>query len=395
MTPTGAVETPAPVTDDVEAPDVLGEALTHLDALTGAEGPESETELADAAPEGAAPEGDDADPAPADAAAAEAAPTGAPGSAPAATDAAQATEALPFAFKAENRWNAVPGTTWDPQRGTITVQSREALDHLQKYLGMGFKYEQVTKPELFALRRQVAEMQQQVQPEVEQAKLYLQEWQRLMEMEPEQLAEFIMGARQQWPMIQARAERAVAERMLEQARRAQQPPEPDVETIVEEARSGAAQLVQEILQGQPWASAEVAHELTEYLQDMQQMDQWVLKAQRDFPEMGVRAGQYVANWDVARQMLDRLTAGYRRSYQQVAHQQHQQAARVQQATRVAAANAAAVAQARATPAPRPAARATPGRPGPSATGTPRRSAAETKSDIIAEAFAQWRTMKTG
>lgn len=313
------------------------------------------------------------------------APQGAPDAAP----------VIPFAFKAENQWRAVPGTAWDPQRGTITVDSPQALEQLQKYLGMGFKYEQVTKPELFQLRRQVQQLSTQAQAEVEQAKVYLQEWERMMELPEQELAAFILAARQEWPRIQAKAERAVAERLLEQARTAQAPPEPDVESIIDEARQGVAQLVQETLQGQPWASPAVAQELTEYLQDLSQMDQWVLRAQRDFPEMGVRAGQYVANWDAARQMLDRLTAGYRHGYAQLAQQQQQQAARVQQTTKVAAANAAAVAQAagaRPVPSRPAAAKAAPA----GVKGQPDRSRrAQSKNDIIAEAFAQWRTMRTG
>lgn len=387
----------APALGDDTAPDLVSEGMTHA-GLLGSEGAES-AEGMDAAPD----QGPDAadgfgggdEPAEAPAAAPEGAAPEATAGAIAtgnATPAASAPEPFPFAFKAENQWRAVPGTTWDPQRGTITVGSVEALEQLQKYLGMGFKYEAVTKPELFALRRQVGQLQQQASAEVEQAKVYLAEWKRMMEMPEEELAAFVLAARQEWPRIEARAERAVAERLLEQARAAQAPPEPDVESIVEEARTGAAQLVQEALHGQPWATPEVARELVEYLQDVQQMDQWVLRAARDFPEMGVRAGQYVANWDTARAMLDRLTAGYRRAYGQLAQQQQQQAARVQATSRVAAANAAAVAQAATGKAStRPPARAA----APARTAKPSAPARQTKDDIIQEAFAQWRSMRAG
>lgn len=395
MTPLAA-EAPAPDQNDT-APDLVAEGLEHA-GLLGSEGAESAEEMApDAAAE--AGEGEAGGAAGADRGGGGDDPAGLPeaalqGAAPAAPPAAEAParDPFPFAFKAENQWRAVPGTQWDAERGTITVQSVEALEQLQKYLGMGFKYEQVTKPELFQLRRQVTQLQQQTSAEVEQAKTYLAEWKRMMELPEEELMAFVLGARQEWPRIEARAERAVAERLLEQARAAQAPPEPDVEAIVEEARSGAAQLVQEALHNQPWATPEVARELVEYLQDVQQMDQWVLRAARDLPEMGVRAGQYVANWDTARAMLDRLTAGYRRAYGQLAQQQQQQAARVQATSRVAAANAAAVAQAStgraparapAKAAPAPAAR----RPAP--------ARPQTKNDIIAEAFAQWRQIRAG
>lgn len=399
MTPPPAAAE-APALGDDTAPDLVSEGLTHA-GLLGSEGPESGEEMdappapadpADAAAAAADPAAEGAEGA--DPAAAAGGDDGTPGpvSAPQGATPAAAAEPFPFAFKAENQWRAVPGTAWDPQRGTITVDSPAALEQLQKYLGMGFKYEQVTKPELFALRRQVTQLQQQASAEVEQAKVYLAEWKRMMEMPEEELAAFVLGARQEWPRIEARAERAVAERLLEQARAAQAPPEPDVESIVEEARTGAAHLVQEALHDQPWATPEVARELVEYLQDVQQMDQWVLRAQRDFPEMGIRAGQYVANWDTARAMLDRLTAGYRRAYGQLAQQQQQQAARVQQTSKVAAANAAAVAQAATGRAPaRPPAKAA----APARTPAARPPARQTKNDIIAEAFAQWRQIRAG
>lgn len=393
MTPLAA-EAPAPdATEHDTAPDLVAEGMTHA-GLLGSEGAESAEEMDPAA-------------APADASGAEGGeadggggddPAGPPeaalqGAAPAAGTPADtpARDPFPFAFKAENQWRAVPGTQWDAERGTITVQSVEALEQLQKYLGMGFKYEQVTKPELFQLRRQVTQLQQQASVEVEQAKNYLGEWKRMMELPEEELLAFVLGARQEWPRIEARAERAVAERLLEQARAAQAPPEPDVEAIVEEARTGAAQLVQEALQGQPWATPDVRRELVEYLQDVQQMDQWVLRAARDLPEMGVRQGQYVANWDTARAMLDRLTAGYRRAYGQLAQQQQQQAARVQATSRVAAANAAAVAQASTGRAP---ARG-PAKAAPAPARRPSPAKPQTKNDIIAEAFSQWREMRAG
>lgn len=404
MTPLApsAADAPAPDAGST-APDLVAEGLAHV-GLLGAEGAESAEEMTEAPAGGEGAEGVEQ----ADAGASDAEgggggddPAGPPeaalqGAAPAAAAAgaraAPPREAMPFAFKAENQWRAVPGTQWDPERGAITVQSVEALEQLQKYLGMGFKYEQVTKPELFALRRHVGQLQQQTTAEVEQAKVYLAEWKRMMEMPEEELAAFVLSARQEWPRIEARAERAVAERLLEAARAAQAPPEPDVESIVEEARTGAAQLVQEALHGQRWATPEVARELVEYLQDVQQMDQWVLRAARDFPEMGVRAGQYVANWDTARAMLDRLTAGYRRAYGQLAQQQQQQAARVQATSRVAAANAAAVAQASTGRAPaRPPAKAAPA----PASRRPAAAARQTKDDIIAEAFAQWRQIRAG
>jgi hypothetical protein len=117
--------------------------------------------------------------------------------------------------------------------------------------------------------------------------------------------------------------------------------------VVEQAQSGAAELTQELLQDQPWATPQLSAKVSQYLSEPRTLDQWVLRATRDLPEQGLRKGQYVADWDRARALVDQYVEPYRD-----AHGQRTQAARQLQTTQtVAKSNAAALSRAKpATPA---------------------------------------------
>ena len=246
----------------------------------------------------------------------------------------------PFTFRAFKQEYEVPGLAFDRRTNAIVAETPQALERVKQMLAQGREWEARGRQELVQLRKENAALREQPVAELEHAKVYLQEFQRLMDMPVEELAQWLMEARTQWPVMQAKAERAYAERLMSQAQAAAAPPEPDVEMVVEQANAGAEGLVQELLQGQPWAHPDIAAEVTEYLQDPRVMDQWVLRAKRDMPEIGVRAGQYVADWDTARAMVDRLLNPYRRAHAQTATVQQ----RAAQTTKIAQQNAARLAQ---------------------------------------------------
>lgn len=351
----------APETDsvDVDLNDALAEAFAPEPEQTDA--PDAATEAPDAPVEAEtdAPEGEGAD-APADA------PTEPP-----------AAELEPFTFKAFKQDYEVPGLRFDKAKNAIVVDDPRGLDRLRQMLSHGREWEARGRQELVQLKKENTLLREQPVAEIEQAKAYLAEIQTLMEMPVEELAEWVMNARSQWPVMQAKAERAYAERLMAQAQAAQQPPEPDVEQVVEAAQQGAADLVQELLQGQAWANPEIAAEITEYLSDPRTMDQWVLRANRDLPEHGLRAGQYVANWDTAREIVDRMTKPYRRAHEQTATVQQ----RAAQTTKVAQQNAAALATAK-KPAPKPAPTA--------AKAAAPAAKPQSRSDLMAEVWNVWK-----
>ena len=285
-------------------------------------------------------------------------------------------ELEPFTFKAFKQDYEVPGLRYDKGKNAIVVDDARGLDRLRQMLSHGREWEARGRQELVALRKENTLLREQPVAEIEQAKTYLAEVQALMEMPVEELAEWVMNARSHWPVMQAKAERAYAERLMAQAQAAQQPPEPDVEQVIEEAQSGAAALVSELLTNQAWANPDIAAELTEFLSEPRTLDQWVLRANRDLPDMGIRAGQYVANWDAAREIVDRMTKPYRRAHEQTATVQQ----RAAQTTKVAQQNAAALATAK-KPAPKPA-------PTAAKPATPAKP--QSRSDLMAEVWNVWK-----
>lgn len=345
---------------DVDVEAVMAEAMTETAEAPAPAVTDDATEAPDAPVEAEAdaPEGDD------------------PPEAPEAV--AEPPAALePFTFKAFKQDYEVPGLRFDKGKNAIVVEDPRGLDRLRQMLSHGREWEARGRQELVQLRKENTLLREQPVAEIEQAKTYLAEVQALMEMPVEELAEWVMNARQHWPVMQAKAERAYAERLMAQAQAAQQPPEPDVEQVVSEAQQGAEALVSELLTNQPWANPEIAAELTEFLSDPRTMDQWVLRANRDLPDMGIRAGQYVANWDAAREIVDRLTKPYRRAHEQTATVQQ----RAAQTTKVAQQNAAALATAK-KPAPKPA----PTAATPASTPTK----AQSRSDLMAEVWNVWK-----
>jgi hypothetical protein len=282
----------------------------------------------------------------------------------------------PFAFNAFKQRNELPGLAWNPTTKSITVQDDRGLERMKQLLSHGREWEARGRQELVALRKESQQLREAPHVEIEQAKVYMQEFEAMMTMEPEQLWQFISEARTNYPLMQAKAERAYAERLMDQARTANAPPEPDVEMVVEQAQSGAAELVQELLQDQTWATPQLSAKVSQYLSDPRVLDQWVLRARRDLPEQGLRAGQYVANWDRARELVAEYTEPYRD-----AHGQRTQAARQLQTTQtVAKSNAAAMSRAK------PAAPASPRPPRSPQTGQ------FVKPDIVGDSMKAWAEM---
>lgn len=282
----------------------------------------------------------------------------------------------PFAFNAFKQRQEMPGLVWDPKSKSITVQDDRGLERMKQLLSHGREWEARGRQELLALRKESQQLREQPHAEIEQAKVYMQEFEAMMQMEPEQLWQFISEARTNYPLMQAKAERAYAERLMDQARTANAPPEPDVELIAEQAQSGAAELVQEILQDQTWATPQLSAKVSAYLSDPRIMDQWVLRARRDLPDQGLRAGQYVANWDRARELVAEYTEPYRD-----AHGQRTAAARDLQTTQSAAQrNAASLSRAKSPAASAP------------AKSSPPTAPRQRPQDVVSDAMKVWREM---
>lgn len=252
----------------------------------------------------------------------------------------------PFAFNAFKQKYEVPGLAFDAKARAIVAQDDQSLGRLKQLLSHGREWEMRGRQELVSLRREVQTAKETGTAEQAAASAYLEEWQKMMDMPEENLVQFIMQARGQWPKVQADATLAHANKVLEQAQRAHEPPEPDVEMIVEEAGSGAAELVQEILADQPWASPELTAELTQFLQSRAVMNQWVGRATRDMPEIGARKGQYVADWNAAQALAEKFTKPYRDAHAKFGAQQSAAAQKIVQTQSVAAQNAKALAQAK-------------------------------------------------
>lgn len=252
----------------------------------------------------------------------------------------------PFTFKAFKQDYEVPGLAFDKAKNAIVVQDARGLDRLKQMLSHGREWEARGRQELVQLRKEVQTLQTQPHAELEHAKAYMDEWNRLMQLDDQSFLEMALALKQQHPLLQAKAERAYAERLIEQQRQMAQPPEPDVDVIVEQAQAGAAELVQQMLANQPWASPDVAAELTEYLSDPRVLDQYVARALRDLPDQGISKGQYVADWDRARELAEKLAKPYRTAHERTATVQQQAA----QTTKIAQQNAAKLAQAKPVPA---------------------------------------------
>jgi hypothetical protein len=302
---------------------------------------------------------------------------------PAVVDAAPVVEEppTPFAFRAFQQDYPIQGTRFSEKDLTLKFEDPRALQRVKQMLSHGREWEARGRQELTSLRRENEQLRQQPVAEIEQAKTYLDEFGKLMAMAPEELWAFCQDAQRQWPLVQAKAERAYAERLKEQVSTAQQPPEPDVDVLIEEVQSTAAELVQDYLQNQPWATPQVAEKLTTYLQNTRTINQYVGRAIRDIPEFGIARGQYAADWNTARKLLDEMTEPYRDAHSRYAAQQTAASAKLQQTTKIAVQNAASLAQAK-----KPAAAKPPAAP-------PQKASRNFKDDLMADLDREWREMQ--
>ena len=282
---------------------------------------------------------------------------------------------VPFEIRTNAGTYVVPNSRFDEKAKTIAFDDSRSW---QKFLNLckeGREYQQSGKNALKEMRRALEQKEREPDEEKVQAQVYLQEFKALMTMSEQELYDFCMNARMNWPKIEAKAERQYAERLHQQARLAQEPPEPDVEQIVEEATNGVSRFIQQTLATEAWATDDVRDELTAILSDRNMLSQFVYKSPRDEPSFGVRRGQWVADWDKATEILTQLQKPYQRAAQatQTATQ------RVQTTQAVAQTNARALARAKPTTPPvAPQKKAAPPRQRP--------------QDVVKDAMSVWREM---
>jgi vacuolar-type H+-ATPase subunit H len=241
-------------------------------------------------------------------------------------------------------------------------------------LTKGREFETRGRLEIQALRQELQRRESEPDEEKVQAQVYLQEFRALMTMSEQELYDFCTNARMNWPKIEAKAERTYAERLHQQARTANQPPEPDREALVEEATRGVSQFIQSSLANENWATSEVRDELATILSNPRLLSQFVYRTDRDIPEYGVRAGQWVADWDRAGELL----ADLQKPYQRAATATQAATQRVQTTQAVAQTNARALARAKPTTPP----------VAPKKTAPPR----QRPQDVVKDAMAVWRDM---
>lgn len=284
-------------------------------------------------------------------------------------------EPVPFAVNVFGKAYQLPGASFQAAQRQIQFASDKDFDRARQLLTKGREYETVGRQELQAARAELHRLKNEPDEEKTQAQVYLQEFRQLMTMSEQELYDFCSNARMNWPKIEAKADRAYAERLREQARTAATPPEPDVDVIVEQAQDGAAQFIQKTLANEPWATPDVCAELTTLLSDRSMLGQFVYRTDRDIPEYGVRAGQWVADWDRANALLMKLT----QPYQRAATTAQAATQRVQTTQAVAQTNA------------RSLARAKP--PAPAAPPTKKPAPKPRPQDVVRDAMAVWKGMQ--
>ena len=283
--------------------------------------------------------------------------------------------AVPFAVNVWGQPYQLPGSTFDPKNRAIAFASDKDFDRARQLLTKGREFETRGRQEIQQLRSELQRRDNEPDEEKVQAQVYLQEFKALMTMSEQELYDFCTNARMNWPKIEAKADRAYAERLREQARTANAPPEPDREAIVEEATRGASQFIQSTLANEAWATPEVRDELTAILSNPRMLSQFVYRTDRDVPEYGVRAGQWVADWDRAGELL----ADLQKPYQRAATATQAATQRVQTTQAVAQTNARALARAKPTNTPvAPQKKAAPPRQRP--------------QDVVKDAMSVWREM---
>lgn len=348
----------APVLDTVDVTEELDATMAELDAPETDDAPEADPQDdASDEPEAVA-EGADAEPV-----------TDTPPEPVAAPE--------PFTFKAFKQDYEVPGLLFDKAKNAIVVDDPRGLDRLRQMLSHGREWEARGRQELVTLRKENETLKTQPHYEVESAKTYMAEMERAMNLPRDEAVALFAAMYDQYPLMQAKAERAYAERLIQHQQQLSAPTEPDIEQVAEEARTGASELIQQMLGHQPWASPDVLAELTEYLHDPRTLDQYVARATRDLPEHGIRAGQYVADWDRARELVDRMTKPYRTAHERTATVTQQAA----QLTKTAQQNTAKLAQAKPVAGKRPAA------PPPSRDAAKR---PQSRAELMSDVWATWK-----
>lgn len=229
-------------------------------------------------------------------------PPTSPAAAPAPTS-APPEPAAPFAVTVYGQTHTLQGVTFDKQANVLRMQDDRAFARVQNLLTKGREWETRGRQELHATRRELEATKASRTEREAQAEAYLSEWRKLMELPDEQFLAFAQAARMEWPRVQAQAERAVAEQKLAEAQRLQQPAEPDPESLLEQAQEGAEQFVVRMVANEPWADPQTQQALVQWMQSPSVLGQFVYRAPQDLPQQGIRQGQWVADWDRAREML--------------------------------------------------------------------------------------------
>jgi hypothetical protein len=303
-----------------------------------------------------------------------------------ADDAEPAAEpAVPFSVTVYGQQHAIPGLTWDQKAQALRVADERAFHRVQNLLTKGREWETRGRQELHQTRRQLETVQQTKSETEAQASAYLAEWQKVLSLPEQDFLAFAQAFRQNVPRLEAQAERAAAEQVLAQARQLQEPPEPDPETIIEQAQDGSAELVAQMVRGQPWADPTVTQELARLMQSPSVLGQFVYRAQEDVPQYGVRRGQWVADWDAARQLVVQYAQPYQRAHALAERKVAEATQRATATAPVAQQNARVLAKAGAVPAP------TTRAPNGSRT-TPDKAPATTPADLDRELDAMWADM---
>lgn len=239
---------------------------------------------------------------------------------------------------------ALQGVMFDPATRTLSAADDRTFDRVRQLITNGREYETRWRQELTQAQRKAVQIREEVNQETIKSSEYNKTFEQLMTRPIEEVAAMLGEWRTEWPRIQANAQVAYAERMMQQAQTAQQGEAPDVEMVIEQAQNGVAEMVEQVLADQPWATPEAKAELTALMSDVHTLDRFVARAQRDDPQNRIQAGQYVADWDTARQILQQYARPYLGAYQTSSQAAHRATATSAVATNNTKALAAAAAQ---------------------------------------------------
>jgi hypothetical protein len=291
----------------------------------------------------------------------------------------------PFVVRAGKRDWPIDGLFWDAKHSVFRVADEKAFNRTAGLLSAGREWERVGRAELAHARREVERIKESKGETEAQAAAYLAEWQKVLSLPEQDFLAFAQAFRQNVPRLEAQAERAAAEQILAEAKRLQEPPEADPESIIGDAQEGSAELVAQMLRGQPWADPAAEQDLVRLMQSPSVLGQFVFRAPQDVPEYGIRRGQWVADWDAAKQLVVQYAQPYMRAHTLAERKVAEATARSAATAPVAQQNAKVLARAGVVPA--PATRA----PNGSRT-TPDKAPATTPADLDRELDAMWADM---